>query len=71
MGEALLASLVALAMVGLSPALAQSHDSHARPAPPTNLREWADGAQLFQGLGVFHRMVATVSFVCTDSVDRD
>ncbi|MEA3004052.1 MAG: hypothetical protein QOH81_2840 [Sphingomonadales bacterium] len=70
MGKPLVASLVALAMVGLSPALAQSHDSHAPSAPPTTLRGWAEGAQLFQGLGDFHRKIATRSALAQRFFDQ-
>src|SRR5690349_1060542 len=36
----------------------------SRPAlagPPTTLAQWADGAQLFDGLGKFHRGITTQS----------
>jgi tetratricopeptide (TPR) repeat protein len=44
-----------------SAALAQAHDSHSPPAPPETLTGWAEGAQLFDGLGTFHRNVTTRS----------
>ena len=45
----------ALAAATLStPAAAQSHDQHM-PMPPQSLAGWAKGAQLFSGLGNFHR----------------
>ena len=37
---------------------APKHD-HAPPAPLTTLAEWARGAQLFEGLGDFHRQAGT------------
>ena len=42
---------------------AQSHDSHAPapPAVPETLAGWAKGAQLFDGLGTFHRKITTRS----------
>jgi tetratricopeptide (TPR) repeat protein len=49
--------LAALAFA--SPALAQ-HDAHA-PAPLETLADWARGAQLFDGLGSFHRPITTGS----------
>jgi tetratricopeptide (TPR) repeat protein len=42
-------------------ASAQSHDSHSPPAPPETLAGWAKGAQLFDGLGTFHRKITTRS----------
>ena len=55
------ACLIAVAIFGISPtAFAQSHDSHA-PAPPSTLAGWAKGAQLFDGLGTFHRKITTRS----------
>jgi tetratricopeptide (TPR) repeat protein len=53
-----------LASAGLiSPQIgfAQTHDSHAPPAPPDTLAGWAKGAQLFDGLGIFHRRITTHS----------
>lgn len=45
--------LAALALV--QPAFAQ-HEAHA-PAPRATVADWARGAQLFDGLGTFHRKV--------------
>ena len=42
-----------------APALAQ-HEGHA-PAPRATVADWAKGAQLFDGLGSFHRKIATAS----------
>ena len=47
----------ALALAG--PALAQ-HDAHA-PPPRASVADWAKGAQLFEGLGGFHRPITTAS----------
>jgi tetratricopeptide (TPR) repeat protein len=41
-------------------AFAQAHESHA-PATPETLAGWAKGAQLFDGLGTFHRKITTRS----------
>ncbi len=41
-------------------AAAQSHDRHM-PMPPQSLAGWAKGAQLFSGLGNFHRRITTRS----------
>ncbi len=49
--------LAALAIAG--PALAQ-HEAHA-PPPRASVADWAEGAQLFGGLGTFHRPVTTAS----------
>ena len=46
-----------LALAG--PALAQ-HDAHA-PPPRASVADWAKGAQLFDGLGSFHRPITTSS----------
>lgn len=50
-------SLAALALA--APVLAQ-HEDHA-PAPRATVADWARGAQLFDGLGAFHRPIATSS----------
>ncbi len=42
------------------PVLGQSHDM-AAPATPDTLAGWAKGAQLFDGLGTFHRKITTRS----------
>ena len=52
----LVASAIALAS---SSALAQ--DAHDHAAPLLTLADWARGAQLFEGLGNFHRTVSTAS----------
>jgi len=41
------------------PALAQ-HETHA-PPPRASVADWARGAQLFDGLGTFHRKISTAS----------
>ena len=61
MRKTVLAYLSAAAAVSLSqPALAQSHDSMPAGVPDT-LSGWAKGAQLFDGLGTFHRKITTHS----------
>lgn len=49
--------LAALALA--APAFAQ-HDAHA-PPPRASVADWAKGAQLFDGLGSYHRKVTTAS----------
>ncbi len=49
--------LAALAFA--QPAVAQ-HGGHA-PAPRASVADWAKGAQLFDGLGSFHRKITTAS----------
>jgi tetratricopeptide (TPR) repeat protein len=49
---------------------AQSHDSHAPPAPPDTLAGWAQGAQLFDGLGAFHRKITTRSLLAQKYFDQ-
>jgi tetratricopeptide (TPR) repeat protein len=51
--------LPALLLATAAPATAQ-HGDHAA-GPPQTLAEWAGGAQLFDGLGSFHRKVTTKS----------
>jgi tetratricopeptide (TPR) repeat protein len=53
--------LASAALVSPQAGLAQSHDSHSPPAPPATLAGWAKGAQLFDGLGTFHRKITTRS----------
>lgn len=50
-------------------AFAQSHDSHA-PAAPDTLGGWAKGAQLFDGLGTFHRKITTRSALAQRYFDQ-
>ena len=47
------------AMALAAPALAQ-HEGHA-PPPRASVADWAKGAQLFDGLGGFHRPITTTS----------
>ncbi|MEA3068105.1 MAG: hypothetical protein QOK41_1512, partial [Sphingomonadales bacterium] len=62
MRKTVLACLSTAALVCFSQSsFAQTHDSHAPPAPPDTLAGWAKGAQLFDGLGSFHRKIATRS----------
>ncbi|HYI41042.1 MAG TPA: hypothetical protein VE053_12065 [Allosphingosinicella sp.] len=49
--------LAALALAG--PVFAQ-HEAHA-PPPRASVADWAKGAQLFGGLGTFHRKITTAS----------
>ena len=50
------------AAIGLPQAgMARSPDIHSAPAPPDTLVGWAKGAQLFEGLGTFHRKITTRS----------
>jgi tetratricopeptide (TPR) repeat protein len=71
MRRALVALLVAVAVaVHCNPLLAQPHDPHAQAAPPTTLQGWADGAQLFAGLGDFHRKITTRSLLTQRYFDQ-
>jgi tetratricopeptide (TPR) repeat protein len=56
----LIALLTASALASGS-AGAQMPDSHTPPATPDSLAGWARGAQLFDGLGSFHRKITTRS----------
>ena len=53
--------LASAALISPQIASAQTHDSHTPPAPPDTLGGWAKGAQLFDGLGTFHRKITTRS----------
>ena len=58
MSALLVASALALAA---GPGFAQEAHNHAQPAPLLTMADWARGAQLFDGLGNFHRTVSTSS----------
>ena len=60
MRKSVLAYLFAATMTVPQAGFAQSHDQNA-PSPPDTLAGWAKGAQLFNGLGSFHRRIATRS----------
>ena len=51
------------------PAFGQSHDSQPSGAPDT-LAGWAKGAQLFDGLGSFHRKITTRSSLAQKYFDQ-
>ncbi len=62
--------IVAAALMSrAAPGIAQSHDSGA-PAPPGTLAGWAKGAQLFDGLGTFHRKITTKSSLAQKYFDQ-
>jgi tetratricopeptide (TPR) repeat protein len=70
MSKTVLASLLAAAATLLSQAAtAQSHDSHASGTPET-LAGWAKGAQLFDGLGTYHRTITTRSSLAQKYFDQ-
>lgn len=52
--------IAAIALGASAIAGAQPHDSHP-PMPPHSAAQWAKGAQLFPGLGGFHRKITTRS----------
>src|SRR6201987_3521293 len=45
-------------------------DTHAMPAIPTTVADWAQGARLFEGLGDFHRRVTTSSPLAQQYFDQ-
>jgi tetratricopeptide (TPR) repeat protein len=49
---------------------AQSHDSHAPAGPPGTFAGWAKGAQLFDGLGNYHRKITTRSRLAQKYFDQ-
>src|SRR5215813_14047229 len=70
MRNTILACLLAAGGVLLpEPALGQSHDMPAPTAPDT-LADWARGAQLFDGLGTFHRKITTRSALAQKYFDQ-
>src|SRR5689334_21691179 len=70
MRKTVLAYLSAAAAVSLpQPALAQSHDGMPMGVPDT-LSGWAKGAQLFDGLGRFHRKITTRSALAQKYFDQ-
>ena len=70
MSRSFLASLLAAAAISVpQAAIAQSHDSHASGTPET-LAGWAEGAQLFDGLGTFHRKITTRSSLAQKYFDQ-
>ena len=60
MRKAFSGAVVALALGASATALGQSHDGHVA-GPPQSAAGWAEGAQLFPGLGDFRRKVTTRS----------
>jgi tetratricopeptide (TPR) repeat protein len=56
----LLRFLPVAALALTQPASAQ-HDAHGAPASRATVADWAKGAQLFEGLGTFHRPITTSS----------
>ena len=70
MRRSILACLFAAAAGGISQtAFAQAHDAHA-PTVPETLAGWAKGAQLFNGLGTFHRKITTRSALAQRYFDQ-
>ena len=60
----------AAAFLPASAGLAQMPDSHVPPATPDTLAGWAKGAQLFDGLGTFHRKITTRSPLAQQYFDQ-
>ena len=69
MRKFILAWLFAAALTVPGAALAQSNDRNA-PSPPDTLAGWAKGAELFNGLGNFHRKIATRSALAQKYFDQ-
>jgi len=54
--------VLACLLCGMSGAWADTPpDTHSMPQLPASVADWARGAQLFEGLGNFHRAVTTSS----------
>jgi tetratricopeptide (TPR) repeat protein len=70
MRKIFLGSLLTATIIVARPGFAQSHDTHTAPAPPDTLAGWAQGAQLFDGLGTFHRKVTTKSPLAQQYFDQ-
>ena len=60
----------AAAFVPVTTTSAQVPDSHMVPATPDTLAGWANGAQLFDGLGTFHRKITTRSRLAQKYFDQ-
>jgi tetratricopeptide (TPR) repeat protein len=60
----------AAAFLPASAGLAQMPDSHVPQATPDTLAGWAKGAQLFDGLGTFHRKITTRSPLAQQYFDQ-
>jgi tetratricopeptide (TPR) repeat protein len=61
--------LVPLAAVALAGSAFAQHDTHA-PPPRASVADWAEGAQLFEGLGSFHRPITTRSAEAQNYFDQ-
>lgn len=62
--------LIGAVVLGASSVVdAQAHDAHM-PAPPQSAAQWAKGAQLFPGLGDFHRKITTRSALAQRYFDQ-
>ena len=71
MRKAVLSSLFAVvAFLPVDVIRAQASDIHMPSATPETLAEWAHGAQLFDGLGTFHRKVTTRSALAQKYFDQ-
>jgi tetratricopeptide (TPR) repeat protein len=71
MRKAVIAYLCAgIAFIPLTAASAQMPDSHMVAGTPTTLAGWANGAQLFDGLGTFHRKITTRSRLAQTYFDQ-
>ena len=70
MRKSVLADLLAAAAGTVpQPAIGQAHDDHSATTPET-LAGWAKGAQLFDGLGTFHRKITTRSSLAQKYFDQ-
>jgi tetratricopeptide (TPR) repeat protein len=69
MRKTILAYLFAATFLQPQTGFAQSHDEQM-PATPDTLASWAKGAQLFEGLGTFHRKITTRSSLAQKYFDQ-
>jgi tetratricopeptide (TPR) repeat protein len=67
MAAVLALTCVALTCVARAAGQGSGHDT---PHPPSTLAQWAQGAQLFEGLGSFHRPVTTSSTLAQEYFDQ-
>ncbi|MGZ8297998.1 MAG: tetratricopeptide repeat protein [Allosphingosinicella sp.] len=61
--------ILPLAALAFAPSALAQHEAHG-PAPRASVADWAKGAQLFDGLGSFHRKIATASPEAQDYFDQ-
>ncbi len=71
MRKAVLPYLISVvAFLPAAPLRAQAPHNHSPAAKPETLAGWAQGAQLFDGLGTYHRKITTRSSLAQKYFDQ-